>query len=435
MYFLTHDDIRGMLALAMPAPSADRHSAFNQDIIRQILHVVARSKGAAEAVEDHVRFIISSSSFQASYEEEAKKTLESGGRIFLVASYLSVGTGVNLRFRDPDPESSIVVWDDGTGQRDFDAIYLDRPTNLAPYCHKMSVPEVVRSIFEVAELYEHDELGRSGLRDFCKHLARCVHSDTSYGTSLRHLPSVRAKGTRFINQAIGRISRTGRKSKRIHILYDTRIASAIDPHAMDGQLVNVEFRTLMDTLSESVAAVDVDRFCNGARRVNRQARATINECIQKSYWTADDMLWWRNLREAVLAHPTWDPSEDIDPELMRLLHNASIRFPVTTSSYTYDQTDDYADVKVSFDPASPLSREVSCHAAHLDSLARVPQVRELFADRGWPFTWRNAKNVICPSCSTTCTSVLSARRSVADSSKMVLRTFLLFLSRKATGSR
>lgn len=92
-------------------------------------------------------------------EYEDKKTnlierLAAGEKLFVISVYQTIGAGQNLQYPVPGAlADSVVKINDRTlkNEKDFDAIYLDKPTNLiVPLSDNMEENEFVKYLFQIS---------------------------------------------------------------------------------------------------------------------------------------------------------------------------------------------------------------------------------------------------------------------------------------------
>jgi hypothetical protein len=89
-------------------------------------------------------------------KEEITTRLGSGERLFVISVYQTIGAGQNLQYPIPKTrKEELVAVNDRTsrGKKDFDAIYLDRPTNLlTQLSENLAEDSFVRYLFDVEML-------------------------------------------------------------------------------------------------------------------------------------------------------------------------------------------------------------------------------------------------------------------------------------------
>lgn len=389
--------VTAMLALVMPVPSNEK-DRLRPDILLDLFAIVAgvcQEPGA----ERYVKFIGPSSTWNPEREAELRDGLSGGGRAFVIASYQTLGRGVtSLKFKESDPSRSTVVWDDGTNERDFDGIYLDRPRNLFPKPELMEPEKVLSAIYKVKSLYDNDEIPFTTMQSAVDQFLSCLTGGiVRKPISFQNYPSIMRHATRVVCQACGRITRAGIVSNTVHIVIDPSLADSMDTHALDGRMVNHVFASLVDYLDGPEIPNDKDMIAQReAQRKNTYMRRMIYECVSKACWSNEDIKWWELARASFLAYPTFDPSKDVPSEVHSLLVNSYFKLPNNACAYTCDEDGDYRKVTVSFDENNRKLREVSARAAGMDLLAQVPDAAEAFKLNGWPMVWEPGPYVMPP---------------------------------------
>lgn len=397
-YFLEHDEVMSMLALTMPAPRrCDGHDGFDRDVLTKIFEDMAKNKGCYGRTDQRVFFIEGSRVFGKDHDA-IKSHLSNGGRAFVVASYLTLGTGVNLQYPTPPGSNTVEVYDaPWSNERDYDAIYLDRPTNLAPYIRTKYTDEVfVNDLFETCELLERGEISLESHKGIVEAIGKARVSGKKGArmpVSLMDTSSAKAKATRTVNQALGRICRTSRKSPVIHILYDSDLANRVDAHALDGRMVNREYAALVSRLATNEGDDDGPKNTLEVRAKTLSTRLNdrIQGLVRESTWSQEAISTWIELRELVLAHPTIAVKTGCDA----LVYDTYIELDVPRNSYTYEQTGDFTNVDISF-ADRVLPREVSLQAARTEALRRNPLIRKHFGHKGWPLEWEPGRFIMSP---------------------------------------
>ena len=395
-YFLENEDIRSMLALAMTAPKKDSGN-FRQEILTKICTIVGQCLGVIGDAGNSLRFIKGSARFDTDFES-VRNELASGDRIFLVAAYATMGTGVNIQYPIPEGVDTVEIYSgDGATEKDFDAIYLDRPTVLAPYARQIDERQLMNDLFEVCELRERGEIGAETYSMAYKGLAKCrVSGKAKRLPRLRGTKSAKGRATRYVNQAIGRICRTNNKSPVIHILADEDLSNRMDLFAMDGCMVNREYEVLVDMLKTHVQdmkepGTDLEAK---AELVSTRLNTKIQKLVRSSSWSQEDIRFWERLRLAVLSYPTCD--EDTARANHGLIGNTYVRLPNPAVEYTYAQDGDFNDVRISLDPENTLDNRVCQENARLNALASVPSVARYFESRCWPLRWAPGDYIMSP---------------------------------------
>ena len=156
-------------------------------------------------------------------KSDIAKKLTNGEKLFVISVYQTIGAGQNLQYDIPDAVRDSLIqtnsWNRST-KKDFDAIYLDLPTNLTVNIWNDShigTEDFVKYIFETEYLQENgeisDEIARQNIKEA---FGRSFCRKKFMGKTYKDKPSVCYYATKQIVQAIGRICRTNMKQPDIY---------------------------------------------------------------------------------------------------------------------------------------------------------------------------------------------------------------------------
>ena len=335
-----------------------------------------------------------------SKKDDIIKRLGNGERLFVISVYQTIGSGQNLQY--PVPESlkrDLVVVGNrpNNGYKDFDAIYLDMPTNLLTnLTTNLTEDEFVKYLFQIEMLQEGAEIS---VKDATAHIKKAFRYFSTKKISKDNVQkpydcsSVILLSTRVIIQAIGRICRTNLKSKDIYVFADSRIVDRIDPSVCKGRIFNEEFSELLR------------RLCSKREQYERANDVLKNEAQLKSIrtnkyicsllsepWTDDRIARWKQLREMVLRHPTLS-KEQFDNS--GIAYNFYVEMPQESDHIFYRQDDDFNNIQVFFSEIRNSS-EASADSSKLSTLMRVDFLKKYFEKQGWATTFLTNKFIMSP---------------------------------------
>lgn len=396
--FVIHDDIYSFLCVLNKHPRPGDNT-LSREILFEIFDLIAK--------ENHWSGYNKRSTvvFLDGAEYDEKKTnlvnrLAAGEKIFVISVYQTIGAGQNLQYPVPDflkgklvKINSRVLRD----EKDFDAIYLDKPTNLiVPLGDNLDESEFVKYLFQMEFLQETYEASAA---DTMKNIKKAFktfmtgHRNNEGFADVYKKKSVVLLSTRYIIQAIGRICRTNQKNKDIYIYADDSIAENIDISVVNGRIYNPEFLALVDKVRETgVKSPEVISLEDGASlrsiRVNKEIQNMLN-----NNWTEAKMDKWKQLRDLVLKYPTASAEEASKNFIIK---NFYVQLPEPADSYYYSQHEDYNNVSVVFKADKDHSQKVSQEGTKLNDMLRISGIPELFKANSWATDFQKNDYIMTP---------------------------------------
>lgn len=332
-------------------------------------------------------------------KSDIAKKLTNGEKLFVISVYQTIGAGQNLQYDIPDAVRDSLIqtnsWNRST-KKDFDAIYLDLPTNLTVNIWNDShigTEDFVKYIFETEYLQENgeisDEIARQNIKEA---FGRSFCRKKFMGKTYKDKPSVCYYATKQIVQAIGRICRTNMKQPDIYVFADADICNYFHVGIAENRLLNREVTALIDKINEHGAAEipDPDLISHGelcSVRVNK----FINSMIREE-WDRNKMKQWEKLREIVLKTPT-ATKEDYQNFT---ISQSYIQMSEPADKYYYSQEEDYNRIKIRFAPSRDFPCEVSAKAAKLDRILLFSGMTEYFTAKGRALTFAPNEYIMSP---------------------------------------
>ena len=168
-YFLEHPGIYSFLCLLNKFPKENSNQDFRIDLLKQLfvelrmIHFLESHEEAEHKVEASV-YVLRSKKFEQD-QQIINERLTNGGRVFLLSTYQTMGAGQNIQY--PIPENIPVVeindMDYGHGTKDYDGVYLEKPTyllNYFPNGQDISMKNLLEYLFEVEYLAEGGAISR-----------------------------------------------------------------------------------------------------------------------------------------------------------------------------------------------------------------------------------------------------------------------------------
>lgn len=396
--FVIHEDIYSFLCVLNKHP---RHKDRDLDkgVLLDIFSCIAKENHWNEYDDRKTLVFLDGSEYEDKKNDLIEK-LAAGEKLFVISVYQTIGAGQNLQYPVPGSLIDSVVKINNKAvknEKDFDAIYLDKPTNLiVPLSDNMEENEFVKYIFQMEFLQEMAEISSYDAMLNIKKAFRTFmmgHRNNDGFANIYRKKSVMLLSTRYIIQAIGRICRTNQKNKNIYIYADENIADSLDASVVEGRIFNPEFIALVDAVKkQGIKTPEIisleDSASLRAVRVNKEIKNMLN-----NDWSEANIKKWKALRALVLTHPTISEEE---AEKNFIIRNFYVQLPKPANSYFYYQQEDYNNVSISFNPDKDHVMKVSEEGTKLQHMLRIPGVRELFQRNGYATSFAINNYIMTP---------------------------------------
>lgn len=386
--FLQHDDIKSMLCLLTKHP-AQNDKFLNSEILNKILSPIAgfRPKQKNKYIE-----YLKGDNFD-SKKESILTRLANGEKLFVISTYQTIGAGQNLQYKIPAELQGKLVCSNKFSPReekDFDAIYLDKPTNLFVNMEPNWWEEnFVKYLFQVEFLQENRELS---ITDTLKHVRkafRCYvqgNVPKEYVENVYDRQSIRMYSTRAVVQAIGRICRTNQKNPNIYIFADDRIADYLDLTVTEGRILNHEFMALVKKIEGTQKNAPIyGSLENGADLVSNRAGRDIDNILNDS-WTEGRIKKWQELRQIVLRFPTVS-TEEVKKNF--IFSNYYVELPQKSNVLYYTQESDFRKINISFGRTQLIHFAEDESGTRLDRIMRWDSLRNFFQSKGYATSFKS----------------------------------------------
>ncbi len=394
--FVMHNDIQSFLCVLTKHPrKGDKY--LNKDVLDEIFKYIIAENNANTSVNSSV-YQLDGDEYDIKKDEITRK-LSEGQKLFIISVYQTIGAGQNLQYKIPrELEKELIKINDrpSRGEKDFDAIYLDKPTNLLVNLgNNLSEEEFVKYLYHTEFFQETSELSMYDAFQNIKQAFQCYITGNikSPYKDVYNSKSVVLLSTRTIIQAIGRICRTNQKRKNIYIFADSRIAEYIDLSVLNDRLLNKEFIALSDKVrAQSNAQIAEGSYENRAALLSVRANKFINNMLRED-WTDDRIEKWQKLRGLVLTSPTMS-----EAEVSKNFHakNFYVKLPAKNNHLFYKQEEDYNNIQIGFTKNKELNLEVSDVAAKLNILMSIPELKTFFVEKGWAIHFENNDYIMSP---------------------------------------
>lgn len=395
--FIEHSDINSFLCILNKHPK-ENDSTLNKNILSAIFDCIAGPEPLYNA-KNCVRYLTGDD--YDNNKDSIIKELEKGKKLFVISVYQTIGAGQNLQYKIPKGVENNLVqindWKDRNKEKDFDAIYLDRPTNMVVNLgNNLDNESFVKYLYQIEFLQEHDEIS---LDDVKKHIKKAFktyttqHAQFEKVSNLYETDSVKNYCTKAIIQAVGRICRTNTKNRNIYIFAESQIRDFIDPSIIKGRLLNQEFVKLYELLDiEEKKSNEILLLENKANKISVKANGYIKNILQED-WDNKKMENWKRLREVSLMYPTISSeNKNVDT----LIKNFYIKLPAPGNMYYYYQTSDFNNVNVSFTKDDQCVTEASFAASNLEALMSSKMLKTYFEEKGWATEFDKNDLMMCP---------------------------------------
>lgn len=387
-HFVQHEDIQSFLCLLTKHPKRG-HNSLDLSLLYELFDHIAEENGVylpkcGSAKSPVVQL---DGDEYDSKKDNLIKRLSKGEKLFVISVYQTIGAGQNIQYPVPaNRMSQLVKTNDfpSREEKDFDAIYLEKPTHLLVQLeNNLAEEDFVKYLFQMEFLQQNAELSPPDVLHHVKKAFQCYatqHVANSYAPKAYCKESVIRLSTRIVIQAIGRICRTNLKNPNIYILADERLANDVDVAVADGRLLNPEFSKLVDAIGgKRTKPIETRSLENAASLTSEKVNRFINNLLRDD-WTDDRIKKWQDLRLLVLEKPTMSADE---VRTNFIAQNFYVQLPQKGSTLFYQQNGDYSDIQTSFQPTREFLYQVSENSARLRDLMSIEGVPNLFVKRGW----------------------------------------------------
>lgn len=307
--FVQQPEIYSLLCMLTTLPKEDSNTlkwSFLQRIFKAI------TEDVKETYDKDIAVILDSADFD-NKKDDILGALAKGQRRFVVSSYQTIGAGQNLQYDIPELLKGKLVHTNNfieREQKDFDAIYLDKPTNVMVnmILPDVQLDEMARYIYQCEYLCDNYEISPADKDNNIRAAFDKLRGKSKFFSPILNTKSARIAATRCLIQAVGRICRTNMKSQHIYIFAHDEIADVIYYQIIDDESkdLNWEFRKLVEKLSVdrlSLMSEEIDA-AKKAEDISYKANRQILKMLNFKYWNKESIEQWQRLRDYVLQHPT-----------------------------------------------------------------------------------------------------------------------------------
>ena len=347
--------------------------------------------------------------------ERVKARLGEGRKVLVITAYRTLGAGQNLQY--PVPAGSEPVWvregEPRGGEKDFDAIYLDSPTNVAPMITFGDRGTLDRYLFFVEDMDAANEISlKQKYEEVRNAFTSCYGSPEARSPQhFKYTDAYYLAKAQAVMQAVGRMSRTGWRSRDTYILYDPELASSgafsLD-RGMYGTTMGYEFGLLYDMLHAPPAKEGPDPGEKASWEAVRRTHNFVGwmDSVRGSMYRGHgaSIELWKAIRAFALRNPTAARGAGDDDYTRRLVRYGYIEPPTPSAAYWFTKRSDFDDdstdeLRVSFDGpggGKGVWYKVCPESANLDMLAQIQPVRAELERAGAPLAFESGECVMGP---------------------------------------
>lgn len=323
-------------------------------------------------------------------KQAIKDKLKLGKRVFVVSTYQTLGAGQNLQYEyDENYEDLLRIINDnsyGKKHKDFDALFLDKPTNLFVNMNsKPNEEQLLKFIYQVKCLEEVGYFNLEQATTEIKKGIKILYHASSLKTNTPRSKHIYMHTAKIILQAIGRICRTNTKNTNIFISFDQQMENEL-AYCKDELLkrpLNNELRKLLNTCENVKTEVDISLF-----NINNSKIQKSNDRINtlKEFRSASDVSKWEELRDVVLKHPYDNVGIHNEYDIYCELKDANDHYYYNKNEFgkfniTYDKYNDYC---------------ICENLANLKTLMSIKSIKEYFETNGYATTFEKSNYLLLP---------------------------------------
>lgn len=354
--FILNDSVKSFLCLNNKLPQENK-GLFDIKLLEEFADAIIKLYGIKGLKGKELLYSINSEDYDAKRAEFIQR-LSKGEKLFVISSYNTVGAGQNLQYKAPGNATIVAVndYDRGDMEKDFDCIYLEKPTNLLVNVDSkkgIEAEDLIRFVYQMEFLMERGEVSRKDGIAVIKDAFICFSGGYTFSGKKGEpykTDSVNNFAIRTLIQAVGRICRTGLKNPDIYIYVDNTILTDYDLSIVEQRMLNPEFAELVKVgktyfNGQANENLDIAVMENRAGTLALKAMQIINEL--KRNWTDDSIDYWKALRELCLMRPTLSRKNVEHNSQYQLVYMCA---PGEITAYSYEQEGDYnKNITIKFD--------------------------------------------------------------------------------------
>ena len=393
--FIENDNIYSYLCLLTTFPEKNKPE-MDKEVLEVLYNMSARGKGNFK---NNVQ-ILKGNNYDRK-KDEIQKQLGSGQKILVISTYQTVGAGQNLQYEIPHNLLDKVIHInefERSSKKDFDAIYLDKPTMLMTLLGEFSEnKDFAKYLAQIEYLKESGEISLANSRRLIgEAFKNYFYKERMNLLKSTEIASYSSYATKVLVQAVGRICRTNNKSPDVYIYYDSAISELLSEDTCMNNLLNPEFEALLKQAGKPAQIEQrILQLKNLAETKSNEAHTRIIKYVSdgRKGWLDKAIDEWQRIRRFVLCNPTMTESEyNACDDLYKPFY---IELPEENNKVWFKKSDDYKDVTISFVPMNGYE-SVSSEDARLEKFLRIPEVKKCFETERFVKDFKKAKYIMCP---------------------------------------
>lgn len=394
--FVKQPEIYSLLCMLTTLPKEDSN-ILKWPFLQKIFEAI--SDEARVPYDEKIAVVLDSVDFD-NKKDDILDALKNGQRRFVVSSYQTIGAGQNLQYDIPELLQGKLVHTNNfkeREQKDFDAIYLDKPTNVMV---NMLLPEVesddiARYIYQCEYLCANYEISPADKDNNIRAAFDKLRGKSKFFNPLLYTKSARIAATRCLIQAVGRICRTNMKNQHIYIFAHDEISDILYYPIIDDKSkdFNWEFRALVKELKDNRQTLipeEIDAV-KKSEDVSYKANRQIQKMLNFKYWNKESIEQWQRLRDYVLQHPTLT-QEEWENSPWKFFY---IELSTEDNKVYYKTENDFFRTEVLFSAKSGFATE-SVESVNLRTLLKLPKLKSYFERKGYATDWEKHKFIMSP---------------------------------------
>ena len=394
-YFLLDDNIKSFLYLGNTLPKSFQGDGFRKDILEEMFNFLVKKNRKKHLFDQEEKPFVVIDSDQFDEKKAGFITdLTKGKKRFIISTYQTLGAGQNLQYSAPINLKTVRTNDRDSVKKDIDAIYCERPTHLLVNKFDKGITEkdLVKNIFEVEFLSEAGEIsqdqvwheiragfqlvsGRERQRNDKDLKENNLYTKNSFA---QHLSKV-------IIQAIGRISRTNRKSPVIHVLAHHKLNGLLRKGRDGAQIYLHEYEALLNCCITPNHNPGEETYYNKAGRNNKRAYHLIRSMLNKEF-EENNREYWQQLRDFALKNPRPKSISEIPLPFFPYY----FQLPPSTKTYQYNEANS------TYKSTNNLIKGVSEHNCRLSLLMKNNELKSFFKKMNYAITFGDGEYILTP---------------------------------------
>jgi len=386
--FKKNDNIQSFLCLltTYPKQESDEYSSgINKEHLDKLIKMALLKNDIEMKNDEELYFIYDSKALQE-YEDIVKAKLKNDEKIFVISVYQSIGIGKNIQYK--------IIKNGKEVEKDFDAIYLDKPTFLMERLNGqdseiLNEKKLITYIYQLETLFNDLQIDRRELKESIQNGFNTTFNQSTFKPRFSHSATedYLYSASKVIIQAVGRLHRTRESSKKF-IFIDKDLEFLSSYHDKNSFTL-LSFEALLIKVRASVKNHDsrdtIDKVVNIK---NFHVRSKIEDILNlgdsyKNNKNIQRIKEWQEIREFVLKNPTLkEISSKIYDRYAHFYFEIKRRKFQGGLTYFYKEYYDYKDIEIFWERKSE-SIEVSAKNAKLDLIRGNSYLKEKFEENGY----------------------------------------------------